>query len=175
MHTVFAFLGIMKQLLDDRIMALAAGLVKRGFAMLKRKGLRVILRGKNDADSLSFSSFTSSSRTGSASWARRSLSTAIDPLSEAMWSGVRPSAILRLVSAPDFSNIFVHFSPRASSILAEICSGVSPITPPSKNATMLFWRGPENKYWKLIKIHKFRDRFSLILLSWCRFYIASRC
>ena len=53
-----------------------------------------------------------------------------EPHSAAICKGVRPSVMAKLVSAPDFKSIFVHFSPRASSIRAEMCNGVSPISPP---------------------------------------------
>ena len=65
-----------------------------------------------------------------ASWANKSFKTAMDPLSAAICNGVRPSVIFKCVSAPDFNNILVHFSPRASSIRAEMCNGASPMGPP---------------------------------------------
>ena len=63
--------------------------------------------------------------------------TAIVPDSAEMWSGVFPSDMAKLVSAPDLSNILVHFSPRDSSIRDAMCNGVSPIAPPEyfKNAS----------------------------------------
>ena len=63
---------------------------------------------------------TKSSLRGSASCASKSFITAKVPHSAAMCSGVRPSVIAKLVSAPDFKSIFVHFSPRASSMRAAI-------------------------------------------------------
>ena len=75
---------------------------------------------------------TLSSFHGSAPFAKRCRKTAMVPLSADIWSGVFPSDSAKFVSAPDLSNIFVHFSPRASSIRAEICNGASPMGPPIK-------------------------------------------
>ena len=52
------------------------------------------------------------------------------PLSADIWSGVFPSDKAKFVSAPDLSNIFVHFSPRDSSMRAAMCNGDSPMAPP---------------------------------------------
>ena len=48
----------------------------------------------------------------------------------AIWTGVQPLPMGTLGSAPDFSNIFEHLSPLASSILAAICKAVSSESPP---------------------------------------------
>ena len=52
------------------------------------------------------------------------------PLSADICKGVFPSDNAKLVSAPDFNNIFVHFSPLDSSMRAAMCRGDSPIAPP---------------------------------------------
>ena len=70
---------------------------------------------------------------GLAPLARRCLRTAMVPDSADMCRGVLPSDMARLVSAPDLSNILVHFSPRDSSIREAMCNGVSPIDPPVRS------------------------------------------
>ena len=67
---------------------------------------------------------------GSAPFAKRYRRTAIVPVSADMCNGVFPSDMAKLVSAPDFINIFVHLSPRLSSMRDAMCNAVSPIAPP---------------------------------------------